>query len=63
MKKYKIDSEIYSEEKIIETISDFSEVAEIKYTNPELKIIWDNETEIEEIFNEFMNYIVWLINE
>ena len=62
-KIYKIDSDIYSEEKIIETISDFSEVTEIKYTNWELKIIWDSEIEIEEIFNEFMNYLISNINE
>ena len=48
-KIYKINSEIYSEEKIIETISDFSEVTEIKYINPELKI---DEEKIEKILRE-----------
>jgi hypothetical protein len=33
IKEYKINSEIYSEDKIIETISDFSEVSEIKYND------------------------------
>ncbi len=61
-KKYKIDSEIYSEDKIQNTISDFSEVTEIKYSKWELEIIWDTEIEIEEIFNEFMNYLISNIN-
>ena len=62
-KIYKINSEIYSEEKIIETISDFSEVTEIKYINWELRIIWENDNEVNEIFNEFMNYLISNINE
>ena len=62
-KEYKIDSEIYSEEIIIETISDFEEFADIKYKKNILEVIWDSDEEIEEIFWEFMNYVISNINE
>jgi len=60
---YKINPEIYPESIILETISDFSEVSEITYINSELEIIWDDKSEIEEVFNEFMNYLIFNINE
>ena len=60
---YKINPEIYPESIILETISDFSEVSEIIYINSELEIIWDDKSEIEEVFNEFMNYLIFNINE
>jgi hypothetical protein len=47
----------------METISDFSEVSDISYNNWKLNIVWDNESEIEEVFNEFMNYLISNINE
>jgi len=62
-KQYEIDSEIYSQNNVMETISDFSEVSDISYNNWKLNIVWDNESEIEEIFNEFMNYLISNINE
>jgi hypothetical protein len=62
-KQYKIDSDIYLQNNIIETISDFSEVSDISYNNWKLNIVWDNESEIEEVFNEFMNYLISNINE
>jgi hypothetical protein len=37
-KEYKIDSEIYSDDIMLETISDFKEFADIKYINPILEI-------------------------
>jgi len=60
---YKINPEIYPESIILETISDFLEVSEITYINSELEIIWDDKSEIEEVFNEFMNYLIFNINE
>jgi len=62
-KIYKIHSEIYPEEKIKEAIDDFKEVWRIALENNKIIISWESEVEIEEIFNELMNYIISLINE
>jgi hypothetical protein len=62
-KEFNISSEIYSEDKITKAIEDFIEVWDINFNNWNLIISWDSNEEIEEIFNEFMNYLVWLINE
>jgi len=62
-KEFKINNEIYTEDIINQAISDFKEVSEIKYNGKILEINWESELEIDEIFNEFMNYIIWLINE
>ena len=62
-KKNKINTELYSEDIINQAISDFKEVSEIIFQNNNLEIKWDSEEEIDEIFNEFMNYCVSLINE
>ena len=62
-KEFKINNEIYFEDIVNQAISDFKEVWEIKYNDGMLEINWDSESEIDEIFNEFMNYIIWLINE
>jgi len=62
-KEYKIDSDIYSDAIITETISDFEEVADIKYKKNILEITGENDNEIEEIFWEFMNYVISNINE
>jgi hypothetical protein len=48
---------------MLETISDFKEFADIKYINPILEIEWTTDIEIEEIFGEFMNYVISNINE
>lgn len=62
-KKYKIDVEIYSEEIIGQSIVDFEEVSGIKFFDWSIIISWENELEIDEVFNEFFNYIIWLFNE
>ncbi len=62
-KKFEINIDIYSEDIINQTIWDFEEISEIKYTDNNLEIHWSSESEINEIFNEFMNYVIWLINE
>ena len=70
-KEFEISTELYPEDVVKQAISDFSEVFK-PHTNPLLigegtikKFIieWNSEKEIEEVFNELMNYIVWLINE
>ncbi len=60
--KFKIDKSIYKVKNIKEAVNDFNEVALIKYNSKkeELIIFWDNKEEIEEVFNEFMNYIISL---
>ena len=62
-KEFEINTELYSEDIVNQAISDFSEVWEIKYNSWKIEISWENEDEINEIFNELMNYIIWLINE
>lgn len=62
-KKIKIDLSIYPKEKVLEAISDYQDAALIKLNNDELTIEWDSLEEIDEIFLEFWNYVIWLINE
>lgn len=62
-KVFNVNSEIYSEDKIVQAISDFEEVASISFEDNLLMVKWNNQEEIDEFFNEFMNYLVWLINE
>lgn len=62
-KIFKIENEIYDKNILNQAISDFSEVAEIFLQENELKILWETEEEIDEIFNEFMNYCIWLFNQ
>jgi len=62
-KKYILDLEIYDVNFINNAISDFSDYSQILLKNNELIISWKNEDEIEKTFNEFMNYVIWLINE
>ncbi len=62
-KEFEINSEIYSEDIINEAISDYEDVSNIKYENNKIKLKWDNEADIDEVFNEFVNYAIWLINE
>lgn len=62
-KEYKINTKIYPEDIINQAIIDFNDVSEISFNNWILVIEWDDKLEIEEIFNEFSNYIIWLFNE
>ncbi len=63
LKEYNIEKKIYPIDIITQSIKDFSEVATIDYNDWVLKISWENEKEIEEVFNEFANYCIWLIDE
>lgn len=62
-KIFKLEDEIYNKNILEKAILDFSEVSEIFLQENELKILWENESEINEIFNEFMNYCIWLFNQ
>ena len=60
-KSFKVNKNIYWEAYIDNSIIDFKDVANISYINWEIIIDW--ETDLDEIFNEFMNYVISLQNE
>jgi len=62
-KKFEINTSLYSENLIKDAIIDFEEYIKIEYNNWILSINWESNEDIDEIFNEFMNYIIWLYNE
>lgn len=62
-KIFTIETEIYNEEVLKNAISDFSENFKISLEGNFLKIFGENEIEIDEIFNELMNYYIWLANQ
>jgi len=62
-KEFEINSEIYPEDIVNQAISDFEDVSKIVYEYGKIKLKWESEEEIDEIFNELINYIIWLINE
>jgi len=57
-KLFTVSSEIYKQEYIDTSIEDFWEVAKINYENWNLKISGEDEDDIQEVFLEFMNYLV-----
>lgn len=59
-KKIKLDLEIYNKLAIEEAIVDFQDYWEIELLDSELKLKWVDSNEIEELFNEFMNYVISL---
>ncbi len=59
-KQFKVQSDIYDISLIQEAISDFSDVADISYNNDVLNISWETKEDIDEVFNEFMNYVLSL---
>ncbi len=60
-KSFKIEKKFYGAEFIKTSIIDFKDIANISYKNWEISIEWEQNHE--EIFNEFMNYCLWLQNE
>ncbi len=58
---FKIDNTIYSNEIISRWMEDFKNIAKMSYDNWEMNL--ESEEDTEEIFNEFMNYILWIYNE
>lgn len=61
-KSFKIDNDIYSADLINKAIIDFIDFVQISYLNSEI-IIESNDDDIDEIFNEFMNYLIGIYNE
>lgn len=62
-KEFNINESIYPKDILITSINDFKEFSEIKYEKWLLIIIWDNESFVDNIFNEFMNYVLFKVNE
>jgi hypothetical protein len=62
-KNYKIDNTIYQNTYIEWAIEAFSDIANIVHVNWDIVITWEDNESIELIFCEFMNFIIWLINE
>ncbi|ATU05388.1 hypothetical protein BKN14_02960 [Candidatus Gracilibacteria bacterium HOT-871] len=62
-KIFKIEKEIYDKDILKKAIIDFEEVTKIFLEENNLIISGDTEEEIEEIFNELMNYYIGLFNQ
>lgn len=62
-KEFRVDLDIYSSDIINQAITDFSEVGKISFSWNNISIYWENSEDIDEIFSELMNYMIWLINE
>lgn len=62
-KNFEISTYFYPSGIINQAIIDFNEVAQISIQDNILTISWNDENEINNIFNEFINYVIWLINE
>ncbi len=62
-KNFEISTYFYPSEIINQAIIDFNEVTQISIQDNILTISWNDENEINNIFNEFINYVIWLINE
>ncbi len=61
--KFDIHTSIYPLNIITQACNDFSDIADIQYSEKQVLISWENEQEIEETFGELMNYMIWLINQ
>ncbi len=59
-KEFEIDLNIYSKDLVFQAIEDFSDVWKIELDDDMIIISWDDDWEIEEIFNEYMNYLLSL---
>lgn len=57
-KEFTISLDIYNEENISQSIVDFSEVADMWFSQGVLTIQGESEDEIQEVFHEFMNYVL-----
>ena len=62
-KNFEINNYFYPIDIVNQWIIDFEDVSEITISNNILSITWNDEDEINNIFNEFINYITWLISE
>jgi hypothetical protein len=57
---YQVSSEIYSLENLQQAIRDFSDVCEIIYKQGVITISGESMDGIQEVFHEFMNYVLSL---
>lgn len=60
IQEFEISFEIYDQEKILQAIGDFSDVTKIQLTGSMLSFSWESTQEIQEMFYEFMNYVLSL---
>lgn len=60
--QYNVSNEIYDIEKLDQACQDFVEISKISYCEEaqELSIDAENQEQSNEIFNEFMNYVLSL---
>lgn len=58
---FKINKNIYWEKYIKEAIEDYKDIAKISYKDSKIIIEWDSD--LDEIFNELMNYVISIQNE
>lgn len=62
-KVFKINSTIYdNQEALLQAVTDFAEF-DVRINNFSVEIEGEDENNIVHIFNEFMNYVVFLHNE
>ena len=59
-KEFVISPEIYSGDSLQQAIGDFSEVGTITYKQWIVTLSGESDSEIDEIFREFMNYVLSL---
>jgi hypothetical protein len=61
-KSFKIEDNLYPLAIIEKAIIDFSDYA-IIYNNWSIIVSWENEEDFDELFHEFMNYVIALCGE
>ncbi len=60
-KKFRVEKDIYSREALLEAIKDFSDACPIHlWEDYSLEFEWENEEEVNILFQEFMNYVISL---
>ena len=60
MKHFDISYEIYSKEVLQKVIDDFSDIAHLELNNSWLSVTSKSDSTEEDIFREFMNYVLAL---
>jgi len=59
-KNYTISLDLYKREAIEQAISDFWDIASMSLLQDEITIVWENSEDTDEVFHEFMNYVLSL---
>ena len=60
---FKIETSIYDSDLVNSAIKDFEDLVKIEYHDWNLIINNDTDYTIDELFWEFINYVIWLQNE